>query len=253
MTPVFLLLAHRDDSRSRQAFAQLCEATSGIGPAYWLRHVQASPAAADARILSFTDADMATLGFPYLQKHIVPGSAHFPLLWFARRHPGFSHYWLLEYDVVFAGRWQDFFNHFAASPADFLSCHIRRHAEEPLWGWWHLGHPQRHIPVAYRLRSFNPLYRISAAALAHIDACHRAGWWGHNEVILPTLIKHAGLRVQDFGGSGAYVAAGDRERFYMDDNSGDGRGLLLQGSMRWQPAFRDGELMPSKLHHPVKE
>ena len=47
-----------------------------------------------------------------LGETLIPGNSHMAFLDFYQRHPGFQHYWLIEYDVVLTGRWQDFFEAF---------------------------------------------------------------------------------------------------------------------------------------------
>lgn len=253
--PVFLLLGHRLDARTLKAYRRLAAAVADHATLQILFHApdgQVPAAAADLPLWTFSDADLAAIGFPLYRPRIVPGSTHYPVLLYARANPDHSHYWVIEYDVHFAGDWRVFFDYFANNDADLLASHLRRFDEEPDWRWWRLDHPEQTIPLPARWRAFHPVYRLSAAALAHIDAAHRQGWAGHYEMLVPTLLSAAGYRLQDFGGSGSLVAAGDHQRFYRDDASADPQGRLRHGSMRWRPCVRFPYWPRNRLYHPVK-
>ena len=179
------------------------------------------------------------------------------LLQFFRDYSDYECYWLIEHDVRFSGDWTLLFDAFAHDDADFLSCHLRDYADEPNWPWWEpMSHPHRHIPLTKRLRSFNPIYRISPSALSHLDRMHRDGWRGHFEALIPTLLFHGRFRLGDFGGSGRFVLPEHRNKFYLESPQNDA-GYLREGTMRWQPAFSESSQTrsgwePNKLFHPVK-
>jgi hypothetical protein len=256
MNPVFLFLSHRNDAKALKAFRRLQKATAGKGPVMMLYHAPTDKEPQlpdDISRFIFRDTDMQTIGFPYYRQQLLPGSTHFPLLHFARQHPSFSHYWVIEYDVYFSGDWQSFFTHWENNDADLLVSHIRHYQDEPGWAWWKLL-PEENpaIPVEQRLRAFFPIYRISAKALQHIEHCHRDGWRGHYEMLVPSFLHRDGFRLQDFGGKGSFVSAGDENRFYRDDVSGDPEGRLRKGTMRFRPRFRLPGLFRNKLYHPVK-
>jgi hypothetical protein len=184
-------------------------------------------------------------------KKTLSGRTQLPLLSFFHDHPQYRYYWLIEYDVRFSGDWGRFFREFLDDPADFITCHIRHYSEEPDWPSWALDHPQKEIPLASRLRSFNPIYRISHAALLFLDGALQDGWCGHQETLIPTLLHHQGLRLADLGGNGPFSPAWRRHRLYVD-SCPNPRGVLQTGTMRFRPSFwRPG---PGKglLYHPVK-
>lgn len=74
---------------------------------------------------------------------------------------------------------------------------------------------------AFKIRSFNPLFRISNEALRFIDQSLLQGWEGHYEVLLPTLLKTAGFSIAEFGGSGPYVLPGCENKFYLASENDD--------------------------------
>jgi hypothetical protein len=252
---IFLYAAHFYTKEIVTEFEKIKNATRNLGVSLILYH-RKSPGCVDHRKLKqpyylFTDSKLSSLEYPTLVgKRLVPGSCHFPLIQFSKKH-FFQYYWFIEYDVRFTGNWQDFFLYFEQANEDFLSSHIRRYSDEKDWSWWPtLWHPNKKIETSKMLRSFNPIYRISYAALHYIDSMHKKGWIGHNEVLYPTLLNLEGFKLRDFGGSGEFVLPKDKNRFYLESYSHP----LINGTMR---AINPHDLQISdepknKLVHPVK-
>lgn len=251
--PAFLFLSHRRDAPVVAAFRTLAAAARSRGPALVLYHDRgdAHLLPRDVPRVTFSDAELVAFGLPSLEGKLLPGSAHLPVLRFAAQHPEYTHLWVIEYDVRFSGDWSRLFAHFDDSPADLLAGHLRRYQDEPRWYWWELRPPEA-VPLERRLRAFLPVYRISAAAVARVIARQREGWRGHFEMLLPTIAQHDGLTLRDFGGVGPFVAPHDRNRFYIDDATGDPFGGLQVGTLRYRPTIRFPWLLRDKLHHPVK-
>jgi hypothetical protein len=251
----FLFLSHRPSRLSMSRFDRLRGQTEGLGQTYWLFHGQEGPVPLPIRKRPhhvFTDASLAALGFAWIGPRLVPGHTHMPILEFHREHPEFSHYWLIEQDVVFTGHWRDFFAACARSSADFLTCHVRAYADEPDWPRWDLAHPHQEVPLHERLRSFNPICRFSNRALQCVDRCHADRWRGHHEVLLPTLIYRHGLSVAELGGRGPFTELELVTRFYMDAPPNP-QGKMTTGSMRHRPSLYPWQLRePDRLYHPVK-
>jgi len=251
----FLFLCHRSTRETRKRFTRLQDGASSFGDVFWLFHASKAspnPKHVPSTMTSvFTDGSLAALGYPMIGPGLIPGHVHFPLLQFFHACPDYAHYWLIEYDVHYAGDWGDFFASITDSfSSDFVSCHVRHHHEQPTWNWWSsLTHPSKSLPREERLRSFNPIFRVSNAGLQCLHEAHSAGWQGHNEVFLPTMIHRAGLSVLDFGGNGPFVPKRFEDRFYTSILT-DGR--LGAGTMRYRPAsWRPGPEQ-NMLHHPVK-
>lgn len=204
----------------------------------------------DKNVYSFTLSEIKRLGFSMLRKGITPGCAHFPLLKFYSENRTYDHYWVVEYDVRFTGTWNLLFDHF--EDADFISSVVRRHTRNYAdWRWWGLTHPIKSIPLADRLASFNPIYRISNAALDFLNEELKRGWEGHNEVVLATLLYHNGFSLRDFGGEGEFVQESDVNRFYVSKRN-IWRGHFTR-SIRYRPARRRTGILTNKIYHPVKE
>ena len=132
--------------------------------------------------------------------------------------------WLCEYDVDFAGRWDELFapvRRPRRGPADHDPDVSPPAAEVAVVA--HRGVPARRTPE-----------RVGAlpqpAAAAHPPCPRRVcrvrwptqRWQGHYEFILPTVAKRAGLRVEDLGGEGSFVPPG-RERTVYVGKSPHGR------------------------------
>lgn len=171
---------------------------------------------------------------------------------FWRAHPDFDRYWVIEYDVRFSGRWDTLLAAFADNDADFLSTSLRRRPDQPLWPYWDsLRAPGDRPPPdgMEQLCAFTPIYRVSAAGMAAMDRAYRAGWSGHIEVAWPSLIRAAGLTVEDLGGQGPFVAPANRGRFYFNTPLTQNMG---PGSLVFRPARTRAGRQRDLLWHPVK-
>jgi hypothetical protein len=200
----------------------------------------------------FTYRSLLALKYLPIVMGIIPGSNHFPVLQYFLEFPGYDYYWVIEDDVRFTGEWKYFFDFFNAYEDDFISSHLRTFSNEPEWIWWRsLSHTYQMIPDSKRIRSFNPIYRISSRALRYIHYALSEKWKGHHEVLLPTLLYHNCYKIMDFGGCGDFVANGNCNMFYTSSGS-DPKGLLREGTMRFRPVYKAPGNEKNKLYHPVK-
>lgn len=195
------------------------------------------------------------LNYPGMSSNLVPESSHFLLFQFYQRYPFYSYYWFIEDGVRYYGNWIDFFNSFSEYnvQSDFLTCHIKKYHDEPYWRWWSsLKHISGEIiPYKERLRSFNPIFRISNKAVAFLDEAFSSGWSGHCEVSLPTLLHNGGYSINDFGGKGQFVIPQFPFTLYQPA-SPDPFGSLRSGSMRQSPFIEPQEMKKNQLYYPVK-
>lgn len=221
----------------------------------------------DTRFFLFDASQLAELGYPgkstienlhgplqsdrhHQRFNFDPGNVELPLLRFFKDYPGYDHYWTVEYDVRFTGSWDAFFSSFAASSADLLGTTLTRYDRAPDWHHWpSLDLAGRPIGKERYLRGFFPIYRLSRRALAQLDSDYRTGVKGHFECLVPTLLNHAGMSVEDIGGNGEFVRPGNRNRFYRNTPS---HGSLNPGTFVFRPAMdRPGD-EPDMLWHPVR-
>jgi len=234
-------------------FALLQAETEGLGDSFILYHRRSGRPVPRAVSRSphyvVDDYRLEKLGYYEPSFSLIPGRTHFPLLCFRQDHP-YLFYWYIECDVRFRGAWGDLFRYFENSDEDLLTCHLRRYADEPAWSWWNsMSHENETIARKDCIRSFNTVCRFSGRALEHVDRMHRAGWRGHQEVLVPTLLQRAGFTIRDLGGRGEFVAPGDEDRFYLDATGPQ----LRDGTMRYRPPHVFLSRVPKgKLAHPVK-
>ena len=243
-----LFLSHVVNDDVIAEYRKISEAVKDFARPHFLLHVRPDTPF-DARLAGevypFTDKILRAMRYGPWVDSFVPGSAHFPLLHFFADQNHYEQYWLIEFDVRFSGDWRRFFESFRTVEADFLTSCIRRHADEPDWCWWpSLSHPKKFIPETKRLGSFNPIYRISNAALKHLSESHRDGWVGHFEVLIPTLLQQQGFDLADFGGQGSLVAPDRKNKFYTEGTD---------GTMRPCPCHAEAGPQADKLYHPIKK
>lgn len=185
------------------------------------------------------------------------GNVDLSALHLFRMHPEYNDYWFVEYDVRFSGDWATLFKNFERSDADFLTTSLRRAIVQPNWmHWWTLQPPATESPSMpvrladrERICCFMPIFRVSQAGMQVMDQAYRQGWSGHSEVTWPTLINHAGLRVEDISGDGEFVAKGNRNRFYtntLDDPNLSPGSVVFRPARSWPGSKRD------QLWHPIK-
>lgn len=249
---VLLLITHRKPYLDLEKYRKLKAAFSPYGDVVLVCQ-ENSPTCkgmADVEEATFTISDLGTLPYIALESSILPGSNHFILFWYYRRHPSYSHYWNVEYDVEYTGDWQDLFDRFAMSESDFLSSHIRDFRKEPEWYWWSAFFTkEERIPLEARIASFNPIYRLTSKAMRLLDAKLSSGWVGHHEVLIPTLLNWYGYRLEDFGGMGEYVKEENLNACYDETEPHP------FGTMRHTPSFETSCIDRNRplLYHPVKD
>jgi hypothetical protein len=196
-----------------------------------------------------------TRALPYPRKHrqhrgtFWSRNIDLPLLWFFHENPQYEYYWGMEYDVRFTGHWMEFFQHFAANSSDLLATTIFDYSFRPDWDNWKSLESPQPVPERDRVRALFPLYRLSNAALRALHAAYCEGWSGHYEVTIPTILKTGGFTLEDMGGNGSYVAAGNRNRFYRNSPEKPG---LAPGTFTVAPNEIAADSPPNMLWHPIK-
>lgn len=192
------------------------------------------------------------LGFEPIAETIVPGSNHFPLWQFRHDHPEYAYYWSIEYDVRFSGHWNKFLRFFRDKKEDFISSHIQTLEENPYWPHWRRMHTAGiFIRQTEYLKSFNPIYRISARAMDSVEQFLLSGASGHHELLLPTWLHHQGFSLRDMGGTGSFVYPEKENLFYTDCDAHDS--WYQASSMRYRPLYTVEDMnIANKLYHPIK-
>jgi hypothetical protein len=204
----------------------------------------------------FTMADMekAYSMVPFWKGKRNPfyGNLLFPILSFAAKRL-YDFIWRIEFDVRFSGRWLDFFDEFASSPADLLGTTLGTFERTPSWNLWQTaalhGEP---VPTAQLIRGFYPVLRLSRHACTVLEDAMRQGWQGHFEVILASILNQRHCLIEDIGGDGAFVSPAHKGRFYSNTPQNNN---LYPGTFVWRiPEICSPHVLekPAHLYHPVK-
>jgi Protein of unknown function (DUF3405) len=260
---VILLLNHFHDRHLVDLYNTLARECSGQHDIYLLSDrtragIRFARLPAEVKEFRFVLNDLIALGYPGKQDIILPGTkvrsvnlgnAELPVLLFRAEHHHYRHYWIVEYDVRFSGRWQHFFSAFDGTGADLLGTSLIRYADFPAWSHWGSLVIPGSTDDDERLRGFFPVYRITDDALGCLDERYRAHCAGHMETLVPTLVHRAGLRLEDIGGDGEFVAPSNVNRFYTNRRLTNG---LSPGSFVFRPSRTAPGHEPNMLWHPVK-
>ena len=106
----------------------------------------------------------------------------------------YDNYWLIEYDVVFSGNYNNFFNDIDDNiKTDFVSQYIENYNIKQNWHWWINDFTLYFSIFDYDenklLKSFNPIFRISKRSILFLDEfLKKTNITGHYEYLLPTLL-----------------------------------------------------------------
>lgn len=153
---------------------------------------------------------------------------------------GDEFFWVID-EAVFASEetWKELYDEFARCDADLLATEVRVSFEDESWPWWNtLSPPQGCIAARgdRLMAALVPVLRFSRRALHAVCNALSAGWMGHPEVLIPTLVRQAGMTVEDIGGARSFTPVERVDRWY------DHRTWHWKGPV---------EHVRGKLHHPV--
>jgi hypothetical protein len=215
----------------------------------WKAHL-ASIGAADC-LFTFNSVELPKrLGIPYFGSQRVMTNTHFPMLLFAREHPGYAYHWQVEGDVEYRGNWGEFLAAYQPSDAALLAAHFHRWHDWPDWFWWpSLTAPADHtLAVESMYKAFLAVMRISRPALDAVERALRKGWMGHFEAVIPSVLLLEGFALEDLNvRKTAYIG------WYQDPIPL----LPLQSTVRCRPHVTMQEFASRGqgplLFHPIKE
>jgi hypothetical protein len=256
MTECIVFLAHHTAPGAMAALSKLvdeCGSMLTIVPVFdQTRKSFPVDHIANARVVRWKDL---TRQLPYREKHrehrgtFWPRNIEMPLMGFFQESPRYANYWLMEYDVRFTGHWKELFGHFAASKSDLLATTIFDYDFRPEWDNWKTLRSPQGVAERDRVRALLSLCRLSNTALQAVHRAYCEGWSGHYEVTIPTILKTQGLTLEDFGGSGRYVAPGNHNRFYRNTPEVGG---LAPGTFTIAANAICDEYPLNMLWHPIK-
>jgi len=253
MDTAIIYLTHTFIPKVLQPLEKLRQQTHPYGDFYILNDGNASPPKSLRNRLHVFHFSNILKKYPRVMGDtLIPGNPHLAILDFFRAHPNYKYYWIIEYDVRFSGDWSLLFEAFSKSDADLLTCHVRTYNQEPDWPWWiNVKIPDPTVTKDQWVRAFLPIQRLSHRALVEIERCCKEGWYGHFEATLPTMLHHAGLKLEDIGGDGDFVRPGNINRFYTSVSTPIGD-LRWKGSFRFRPPHSFWPQRSNTLYHPVK-
>ncbi len=171
------------------------------------------------------------------------------VLHFTRAHPDYAQYWVVEYDVRYSGSWRRLFEDLRQQPADLLAPALRARSDDAAWAWWNGFAPAAPLAVDQQLCCFMPIFRVSRAGVAAVDAAWRAGWAGHSEAVWPSAIHAAGLVVAEPGGNGRFTPEALRGRHFSCAPTSL---MLAPGTLLFKPPLYRMGSRRDMLWHPVK-
>jgi hypothetical protein len=207
-------------------YMKIKKASENIGDAVFAYHSkgQIPDAVKSINPYIFTDDIISDLKYKNVLDNFLPHNTHFPLLKFYLDNPNYEYYWLIEDDARYNGDWKTFFDSIT-SDEDFITSGIRAKTSDSMWYWWSsLNHPTFKIPDNELLASFNPICRLSNRAVKLINQKILDGWTGHQEVLMPTLLKQEKFTIKSFG---------------------------MEKTIIWKPLFEEMTI-PNVIYHPVK-
>lgn len=213
--------------------------------------VQAMAYSNQIRFFFFDSEKLNSLGYTSITS-TLQGSLNFVLQCFALNNSEYDYYWIVEYDVIFTGHWNTLFTDIDTFDADLVSTHIENfNAKNWSWHWWHPVVWVNHcIPKNQCVKSFNPIYRLSARGMQFLDSFLKSGNCGHYEMLMPTVLYRHGFTLMDIGGNGEFTPKEFINRYYVSDTG------INNGTMRYLPIYERSYIRDigaeNKLFHPLK-
>ena len=216
-TIAILFLTHKWNNSIEARYARIRRQTEGFADCYTIAQsdCEVASSAEQNEVMSFDRFQLPQiLGYEFLhQNDVVPGCTHYPLVSFFRENK-YDHYWLIEYDVEFSGDWKAILSLPLTLEFDFAASHFAVLSNSSKWYWLngfyapvcvlnkkiigvHRLYRKYLFRRKYLVKSFNPIFCISYHALELLDHYQKLGWRGHQEVLLPTVMKINKMRTID--------------------------------------------------------
>lgn len=208
-----------------------------------------------------TDKDIAAQ-FPHRFEKYAP-SWHFPALdmawmtaFLSAKFAGYTHCWMMEYDVDFSGSWSRFFAPAVGYEGDLLGISIRPLSDTPGWSNRRDFSQPKSTAIA-PVVGFFPLLRASRDFIeTYRRQVSSPEWNGHFEIVLPSLAVACGFSVVEIGGDGPFTPPERRGLHYLShEQNGAARATFCFRPARTLHYFvqsRRGFRHANFLYHPIK-
>ena len=257
-----LYLNHTFDKTLWRGYQGIEKECRGIADTYFVLNLNGTDTPHGAQnAFAITPAQREALGHPSRQgtegwwmdtapshTKVMQAGIDRAVLAFRQLKPDYDHYWVVEYDVEFSGRWADLFSAFSDNRSDLLCTNMHRFETNPTWGWW----KSLVWPVGPRpelVRGFFPLARLSARAVDALIVAGQRGVDGIYELVWPTVLNHEGFTIEDIGGNGPFVRPENINRWYTSTLTDQelAPGSFVSRPIRSRPGWKR-----NTLWHPVK-
>jgi hypothetical protein len=194
MRSAILFRTHLINGPIMAEYRRLRQSCQPFADVWFLYHEESekAPAVDVGNCFIFSSAQVAAAGFVFRD---FWRDGHYPLLLFARSHPQYDYYWMIEYDVRYSGKWSDFIGRYDNCNHDLLAAYVLPVEQNPTWPFWN----DLSIECAdeFKRRTFFPVVRLSKEGVLALDRSHSAGAVGHCEIITPTIMLLNELKVGD--------------------------------------------------------
>lgn len=251
MKQAIFFISHVYDATVERRFLTLKKEVSSYGDVYILtEHPDIFPSHLQQYIQSFNFFELKKMARNTLSDNVVPGSCHLFAIEMKKRFSSMEYFWFIEYDVVYTGKWSDFFEAVKEDTSDLIATYVgRKLSNSKHWFWIQTVKYPDGSPLLEEefYKAFFPLYRISRKGLDVVEKAVSDGWTGHFEWIIPTVLKRAGCTLSEWGGYGFFTPLERRGKWYSRNRT------VMLNTMRFRPEIIGYIfLQRKKLYHPVK-
>jgi len=245
------------DKKNLKLYRKLQKGVEGVGDVFFLFDQEngvnrLKGDEEEVKVHSFGISEILKMGFSMMSDRLIPGNVFFAHIHFYEAHPEYDYYWLVEDDVRYSGNWATFFDTFSGYKHDFVSTNLFDYDQHPDWYWWHeFSHPTKRVELNERLRSFDPIYRMSNRAFRYFAEELRTGWRGHYEQLIPTLLRlRPELTMMDMGNDGSFTPPELKNKVYKSFPTNDGSGP--GATFYFRPIRYFYGAKKNHIYHPVK-
>lgn len=198
--------------------------------------------------------DLDELGYKRFIDGSVLGVEYWYVSYFSKiLNYNYDNYWVMEYDVMFNGNYNDFFSDIDNNiHQDFITQKICNKDEERYWHWWEENYtlPRRHHKRLnwYLLKSFNPIYRISIKCIDFLDTFLKENKiTGYFEYFLITILYNNNFSI--------FSINNDNDKSYYFTNDEYNKKYSNNETFRFKPNIEMSDIEKhgeNLLYHPLK-
>lgn len=268
-TQAIIFLTHIENPRIAAHCIRMQRELHGLMPVFLCVHEPAdigknlNRLAADFRVTAQDGERLFPERFSLMRKIRRTFNSGFPDLCYLpsmldKRLSRYDYLWMIECDLDYSGNWRDFFESVMESQADLLTTTIQTRDQCPAWYHWSWFTAPPEVPAENHVRCFAPIARFSRRMLnQYVHAVSDQRWSGHTEALYGTIARHAGLVIEDLGGTGSFCPTQRRGQHYFNtpDDPDLSPGTLVYRPLMSRRYFHESpESFPRRdcLVHPVK-